>query len=123
MDDLREIKQALVDAKPFFKTNLLLIWTGSAITNVVRDFFWTCEVDKVQVTACLQVLFVLLDYRIDLESEERMRSTRAMVEKGLSVMSIFLTIFDQLKHLIYRCHIDLISTFNDQILLLIFMNA
>lgn len=123
MDNLREIKQALVDAEAFFKTNLLLIWTGSTITDVVRDFFWTSKVDKVQVTARLQVLFVLLDYRINLESEERVRSTGAMIEKGLSVMSVFLAIFDQLKHLIYSCHINLISTLNDQILLLIFMNG
>lgn len=123
MDNLREIKQALVDAEAFFKTNLLLIWTGSAITDVVRDFFWTSKVDKVQVTARLQVLFVLLDYRINLESEERVRSTGAMIEKGLSVMSVFLAIFDQLKHLIYSCHINLIGTLNDQILLLIFMNG
>ena len=123
MDNLREIKQALVDAEAFFKTNLLLIWTGSTITDVVRDFFWTSKVDKVQVTARLQVLFVLLDYRINLESKESVRSTGAMIEKGLSVMSVFLAIFDQLKHLIYSCHINLISTLNDQILLLIFMNG
>ena len=124
MDNLREIKQALVDAEALFETDWLLIWSsGSAITDVVCDFFWTSKVDKVQVTTRLHVLFILLDDRINLESKECMWPTRAMIEKSFSVMPIFLAIFDQLEDLINRSDIDFISPFNDQIFTLIFMNV
>lgn len=134
VDDLREVEQGLVDGEAFLESLVLRLLLGRRFSHaqvpllctrricaaeVVRDLFTASKVDEVQVALHGEERVVRVSLTLVLcqtEAEERVRTTRAMVQLGLCVVPVALSKLNELQHLFDVLNGYFVRTFDDKVL-------
>ena len=66
--------------------------------------------------------FIFLELS-QMESKKSMRPTGAMVEMSFCIMPVLLTILYELHYFLYSMHLNLVSTTDNKLFLLVLMNG
>ena len=127
MDHLCKIEETLVDAQAFFQSGVVAEFgaLSASCTQVVRNLLTSSQVDEIQIAADFEAAVVLgvlrSRERCDVKSKQSMRSTRAMIQICLRVVTVSFTNRYQIKNLLDTAHLDLISSFDKEFLILSFV--
>lgn len=127
VDHLCKIEETLVDTQAFFQSGAVAEFgaLSASCAQVVRNLFTSSQVYEIQIAADFEAAVALgilrSRERCDVKSEQSMRSTRAMVQICLSVVTVSLTNRYQIKNLLDTAYLYLISSFDEEFLILSFV--